>query len=352
METVVVRPEDYQELAVFMSAFPDVKARSVEAWIARFRSWWDLNPAYEPSFARGWALRHEGRVVGFFGSLPLKLQLLGAETTVFGATSWRVLPEGRGKSLGLKMKQLDEHKTSLHFSTTPREDLIPLLKRLGYRQIERGPGTDAQSQYIIDGGKFWRGRLHPALTGLAGIGLSIYQALRTSALRAASDVRELTRADASFDALWARTRSRFATTNIRTAAQLNWYCFAMQPADKRLLASYDGDRLLGYMVIRLKEDPDRRMMECVDVWLDPSADERGVLAGLVAKAVDSAREAGHERVLFPHFDARTARLYGELGLLQGPAWTKREYVKGPREVLDAITVDSSYFVKAQGDYGM
>jgi hypothetical protein len=352
MEMVVVGPADYQELAAFMSNFPDVKARTVEAWIGRFRAWWDLNPAYQASFARGWALRHDGRVVGFFGSLPLKLQVAGNEATVFGATSWRVLPEGRGKSLSLKMKQLEEHKDTLHFSTTPREDLIPLLKRLGYRQIARGAGTDAQSQYIIDGARFWRGRLHPVLTGVAGLALSVYQALRTSALRARADVRELTAADAAFDDLWARTKTRFATTNIRTAAMLNWYCFAMQPADKKLLGFYEGGRLLGYMVIRLKEDVDRRMMECVDLWLDPAADERRVLAGLVGKAVDTARQAGHERVLFPHFDERTAKLFGELGLLQGPAWTKREYVKGPKELLDGITVENSYFVRAQGDYGM
>jgi hypothetical protein len=126
----------------------------------------------------------------------------------------------------------------------------------------------------------------------------------------------------------------------------------MQPADKKLLGFYEGGRLLGYMVIRLKEDESRRMMECVDQWIDPSADERRVLAGLVAKAVETARRAGHERVLFPHFDERSATLFGELGLLQGPAWTKREYVKGPKELLDGITVENSYFVRAQGDYGM
>jgi len=82
------------------------------------------------------------------------------------------------------------------------------------------------------------------------------------------------------------------------------------------------------------------------------AGEARVLAGLVAEGAASARRGGFERVLFPHFDARTARLYGELGLLRGPAWAKREYVKGPRPLLDGLTPDRTYFVRAQGDYGL
>ena len=88
------------------------------------------------------------------------------------------------------------------------------------------------------------------------------------------------------------------------------------------------------MVLWTKKDPTRQFIECVDVWIDPAAEEALVLDGLVARAVEYTRESGSDRILFPHFDTATGVLYGRLGLLQGPSWKKREYVKGPKDVMD------------------
>jgi hypothetical protein len=353
----VVRPEHYGEIATFMAAFPGAKPRSVESWQSRLRTWWDANPAFDPSFPRGWALRDGGAIVGFFGSLPLAMQVAGRDATAFAATSWRVLPEYRGGAIGLKLRQLSAHKDALHFSTTPKEELVALLKMLKYRPIDRGEGTDGQSLLIFDFEKLLRTRLGDAFLGpsiakLVAPGLRAFQTMRTRRLAASADVRDLARADASFDDLWARTRARWANTNVRSAAVVDWYCFSLEPHDKKLFGYYDGDRLLGYMVLYLREEPGRRLVECLDVWVDSAAGEARVLGGLVAKAAAFARSAGYERVMFPHFNAGLATLYAGLGLLRGPAWKRREYVKGPTDVLDAITAANSYFVRAQGDYGL
>jgi hypothetical protein len=358
-DVTVLKPGEYEELASFMAGFPGVKARSAAAWLDRLRAWWDLNPAFDDAFPRGWLLRDQGRIAGFFGSLPLRMQLAGRDATVFAATSWRVLPEHRGKSLRLKLRQLQEHKQELHFSTTPRDDLVPLLQRLGYRQIDRGQEADSQSQFILDCEKFWRVRfgetsLGPGIAKLAAPALAAVQSVRTRGFKssAPAEVRDLSRADEAFDDLWQRTRRRWANTNVRTAEMINWYCFAVQPSNRKLLASYRNGTLLGFMVLLIKDEPGRKFAECVDVWIDPAAGEGAVLAGLVAKAVECARRESYERVLFPHFNSRTAGLYGGLGLLRGPAWKKREYVKGPPELMRTITRDNSYFVRAQGDYGL
>src|SRR5204862_2980909 len=105
--------------------------------------------------------------------------------------------------------------------------------------------------------------------------LDLFQAIRLRGLESSrrADVRELTRADETFDDLWQRTRTRWANTNVRTAQMVNWYCFAKQPAEKRLFAYLEGGELLGYMVLLVKGDAGRRLMECVDVWIDPGAGE-------------------------------------------------------------------------------
>jgi hypothetical protein len=359
VEVAVVRADDYEELASFMAAFPGVRACSIPGWRSRLRAWWDANPAFDESIPRGWLVRDNGKIGGFFGSLPLKIQVGGREMQAFAATSWRVLPAYRGKSMSLKLRQLDAHRQALHFSTTPKPERVPLLRRLGYQPIPRGPRTELQSHFILDFEKFLRGPAHSRL--FHGIGariaapvLAAVQAFRTRALTrfASADVRDLAHADASFDDLWQRTRTRYANTNIRTAELLNWYCFAIAPADKRLLGFYERDRLLGYLVLWMKKEPVRQFLECVDLWIDPAAGQARVLAGLVAKAVACARKERFERIIFPHFDTATASLYGSVGLLEGPVWKKREFLRAPRDVMEGITLENSYFVRAQGDYGL
>jgi hypothetical protein len=358
-EITLVRRDDYPALAAFMASFPGTIARSEPAWRNRLSAWWDANPAFDESLTRGWMLRDEGRISGFFGSIPLKVQLGGAETRAFTGTSWRVLPEQRGGSLGLKLKQLQAHPEHAHFSTTPLEELLPLLQRLGYQRLERGPDTDQQSQFVHAGDRFLEPKI-PAVPGralLATIGapaLAVVQAfrMRPASRFAHDDVRELPRADAAFDVLWERTRTRYPNTNVRTAAVVNWYCFAIQPAEKKLLAYYDRDALAGYMVLWMKDRSGRRFMECVDVWIDPAADEARVLGALVAKAAACARREAFERVLFPYFHPHLAALYRRLGLFSGPAQPRREFIKVPAHLREAVTPDTSYFVRAQGDYGL
>jgi hypothetical protein len=354
-DVAVVRPDDYEELASFMAGFPGVRPLDVAGWRSRLATWWDANPAFEESFPRGWLLRDNGTIGGFFGSIPLTVQLAGEEATAFSPTSWRVFPQYRGKSLSMKLLQLETHKEHLHFSTTPQKEMVPLLTRLGYRPIPRGETARHQSLLILDAEKFLRIRFRDGLLGktLTLVGAPVFaavQSIRTRRLKAEGEVRELSWADEAFDDLWQRTRSRFANTNVRTADMVNWYCFAMKPVRKKLLASYEGGTLLGYMILIIVEDPGRRFLECVDVWIDPAAGEERVLAGLVAKAKECAVHGAFERLLFPHFDPRTAALYGDLGLIRGPAWQRREYIKGPRDLMDTITLENSYFVRAQGDY--
>jgi hypothetical protein len=183
VEVALVRPDDYEELAHFMSAFPDVKPRSVDGWRSRLRAWWELNPAFDDSLPARLARPRRREDRRFFGSLPVKIQLGGEEATAFAATSWRVLPAYRGKSVGLKLRQLDTHKQNLHFSTTPKEERVPFLKRLGYQQIPRGSGTDVQSQFIVDFEKFLRGKFGAGV--LQGVGAKLGAPVLSSRRRCA-----------------------------------------------------------------------------------------------------------------------------------------------------------------------
>jgi hypothetical protein len=354
-----VSEADYAALSRFLAAFPDDESGSAKAWLNRMRSWWDLNPAYDDSFARGWMLRERGKIVGFLGSIPWKFQLGGRETTVFAGTTWRVLPEYRGMSIALKRRQMDEHEDVLHFSTTPRAEVERLLTRLGYEPMRRGQGDETHSVIVLDFEKWLRTRLKgrasaEVIAKRAARPLKAFQKLRMRRLGrcAHHKVRELHEADAAFDDLWQRTRTRYPTTNVRTSEAVNWYCFSAPESGKKLLGYFDGERLAGYMVLLPAERRGLRILECVDLWIEPGPRREVVLGALVEKGRRFAEKESFDLLHLPHFDRRTAAAYGRLGLLQRRGPRRPAFYMGPSELMHQLTPGNSYIVLAEGDYGL
>ncbi|MBA4147305.1 MAG: hypothetical protein H0X66_04255 [Verrucomicrobia bacterium] len=358
-EVSTVQSEDYAELATFLASFP-AETRSKERWLGRFRIWWDINPAFAGAPSRGWILRQQEKIVGFLGTIPMKIQLGGKETICFGGTTWRVLPDHRGMSMFLKRRQMQDQKDHLHVTTTPRPEVAKMLELLRYQRIDRGGGTNEQSVVVLNFEKFLRMKFDGRFAGAQiawGFALilqcfqSLFQCFTLGKSRRA-DVREISKADRAFDELWERTRSRYLNTNIRTSEMLNWYCFSAKEPAKTLLGYYEGDTLFGYMMLSSSGERAMQIMECVDLWIDPARDEVSTLRALVGKAVKYARRNSFDRLVFPHFNGQTAASYRKLHLLRRPAWGRREYMTGSSGFLENITVENSYFVTAQGDYGL
>lgn len=350
---------DYAALSAFLAGFPDDETKSTGAWLDRMRTWWDLNPAYGESVARGWLLREQDRIVGFLGSIPWKFQLQGNETTVFAGTTWRVLPEHRGMSFALKRRQMDEQRGALHFSTTPRPEVGRLLLRLGYAPMRGGQEREAYSAFIVNVEKLLRRKVDgsPAtrvIAQCAAPALKALQHLRSRPLKrcAHANVRELDRADAAFDDLWERTRTRYPSTHVRTADAINWYCFATPGLQKTLLGYFDGDRLVGYIVLQGTIRRALRIFECVDLWIEPGPGSDAILGALAEKARQCAEQASYDLVHLPHFDRAMAATYRRLGLLERSGPRRPGYYTGPAALMEQLSPGNSYLVLAEGDYGL
>lgn len=354
-----VSPTDYAALSAFLAGFPEDESGSADSWLRRMRTWWDLNPAFDDEFARGWMLREHDKIVGFLGAIPWKFQLGGQETTVFAGTTWRVLPEHRGMSIALKRRQMDEHEDALHFSTTPRTEVERLLKLLGYEPMRSGEGDESHSAIFLDFEKLLRTKLNGrasarALAAGAAPALDAFQRIRTRRLRrcAHEKVRELHHADEAFDDLWERTRNRYPSTHVRTAKAVNWYCFSSPDFEKKLFGYFDGDRLAGYIVFLSVERRGMRFFECVDLWIEPGPRREVILGAMVEKARRFAEAASFDRIHLPHFDRSIEVAYGRLGLLQMRSPRRPGYFLGPSELMRQMTPSNSYMVLAEGDYGL
>ena len=348
-----VTPSSFAELAGFLAGFPD-EDRSGAFWLERFHLWWEKNPAFDGRTDRGWVLRDNARLVGFFGCVPALFQLHGEPATVFSGTTWRVEEPHRGSSLALLGKLIAATRGSVLFATSPIPLVIRILKTLKFRDLPWYGSS--RSIYVADPVSALRPRLDRlpapgALAQLGAPGLRGLQAWRTREIdRGALRVESVERADASFDALWERRRSRFSNATVRSAEVLNWYCYGHSQIRKTLLACHDGGKLVGFAICRKDRVAVPSSLRCLDLWID--RDAGAALPALIAGMRDEARRLDCALVIVPHFSAKLARDLEGLGLFQSNVAGVARLFRAEPATMDRMLAESCYLTDLEGDYGL
>jgi hypothetical protein len=349
-EISIVGPQDYADLAMFLSSFPGLAAAR-GFWDSRFSLWWEANPAFGPAVERGWLLRDQGRVVGFLGNVPSLFQLDGEPVTAYNASTWMVLPEYRGRSLELLLRQLAAARQTVLFNGTPTEAVARLIPGLGFKTF---PWGDNRKSFLALNprrcledklGAGLGGRL---LSGLLAPVLHLLQRVRLRHLKESGQlqVRRVERADPEFDLLWEKTRRQFQQTNVRTSAVLRWQAFMDPFLDNRLLGCYEGGALLGYTLLKVRKRGDLAVLDCVDLWLDQSRPE--VAGALVAYACRYAALEKFDLISFPHFSRDWGLRLRRWGFLEAAA-SHKGFFKAAVDINARIEAGPSYFTALQGD---
>lgn len=102
-------------------------------WRERMRFWWDDNPAADAGQPWGWALRHNNRVVGFLGCVPVMYQFQGSPVPAVAASTWRVMEKHRGQSLRLFMPLFKLSREMPVLNTSPSPAVMQVLERSGFQ---------------------------------------------------------------------------------------------------------------------------------------------------------------------------------------------------------------------------
>jgi hypothetical protein len=352
--------QDYDELSCFLSRplWPWAIGRAM--WLSRFHLWWDDNPAFGDDATRGWLLKENNEIVGFYGIIPSRFQCLGKEMIAFSATSWYVLPAYRNQSLQLLYKIMNASRETILFSTTPSDNVIRVRNLLKFKLIPKGPNiqnaTSARSillnfekVFILKAGKNLFSRIAAKLLNPF---FNIYQAVRLWDLRKSDirNVKEVIKANSSFNRLWEKTKTMYLNTNVRTAEVLNWYCFGKKGFEKKLFGYFENDNLRGYIICREKERKSLRILECLDLWIDYDSDF--IISALVNYVWHFAEKNPIDLVIFPHFTDSLDRHLKNIGLMTTQLGPRRDYFKCQEEISNNVNESNSYFVGAQGDYGL
>jgi hypothetical protein len=356
-------PTEYDELAHYLSnSEDDVLPASV--WRERMDLWWENNPFFQAQDARGWIVRTKGdagTIVGFFGLIPMPFQLAGREIIAYAATTWRIDPAHRHNTLAAIAKLLRHTRQTLLFTSTTNPVLTKILSALKFVPLRQTDFEQRQPSVLplrLNG----LARFMPGAQRLSEIALKAPSALmsllprfgRARLARAGHglEVRNLDHTDAQFDGLWARTRSFSPTTNVRSAAYINWQCFASRVRAKKLIGCYRGDVLVGYAVIMSQPMKGGRLLgwQCVDLWTDPVVPD--ATDALVAAMIDRALKEEVDLLELPNHGSaiRTAAYRG--GFLPRKPRDLGEMVLGPPPAVAALAGPEAYLCSLQGDTGL
>lgn len=346
--------ETYEDLALYLSSFPDEK-RSPGEWKDRFLLWWEKNPAFSPEVERGWVLTAEGKIAGFIGNIPTFFQWHGKTVLACNATTWRVSPPYRKHSLPLFFKLLNASQHTVLFVTTPSPAVAEMLKVLKFAPVPRE--EDRYSVLVVNRANVIRSVLAQAsvpawaLSAISPLFRFFPAGGERSFVRADSfQVQRLTQADSSFDKLWELKRNAFAHTAVRTADVINWYCFAEKHYEKFLFGCFREGELKAYLILAEDFGGRCRALRCLDLWGD--LERAGVLQTMLKEVWEFARAGSFDLVYFPHYSISLGRAFGSLSFVSRRYRERSQYFKIDPERCESLEAKNSYLSDLHGDVGL
>lgn len=289
---------------------------------ALWRRLWKTNPAFEASprpLSLGWVLEDEGRMVGFFGNIPM-LYFMGHHAAIAAdAALWGVEQSHRKDSGRLAQAYFDQSGVDMLFVTTGIGPTGRIFERHGAQRLPQ-PGFGKVWYWVADGPGFAAAALRKrgagerlaALSGKLG-GPLLNAGIRIGGRRPKAPLLSiertpLDRIGPDFDRLWEQKLSetpRFMAC--RDARSIRWH---FETNDTFLLTHTSGAELLGYMAL-IRADSHAvglRRYKIADVLI--AEDDGDIFDSLLGAAFEATVEAGAhvlELIGLPEVFRRRAR---------------------------------------------
>jgi GNAT superfamily N-acetyltransferase len=280
------RPEDRAEVdALFRRVFG---AAPADASAARWDWQYRQNPhAPDPQI---WIARDEGRIVGQYATMPVRLWINGQEIEASWGMDVMVAPERQRKGLGeILFRTWDRHtgaSLGMGLSTGSHQ----LFRKLQWPDV--GPVPCLVKP--ISPRAFTRANWPSAANGLVSLAARPVVAMLRSRRVPNAGVRTVRDFDARFTELWDRVAPKFTFAVRRDAAYLQWKYVALPHIRYNIIALDRGETIGGYAVFRHVHESRGRVTALVDLLADP--DDRQAVAALLGAVENDARTAGSDKI--------------------------------------------------------
>ncbi len=126
--------KDYKSLSIFLKE-EDQKKRNLDFWKNRLLFWWDQNPFFSNNKLRGYILKSDKKIIGFFGLIIMKFKSHNSKKILetYTYTTWVVNKKFRAYSLNLLNRILDNKKITNHIDGTPTKAVERILNHFNFR---------------------------------------------------------------------------------------------------------------------------------------------------------------------------------------------------------------------------
>jgi GNAT superfamily N-acetyltransferase len=261
------------------------------------------NPATTAAGPEIWIAREDGRVLGQYASMPVRLWWGGREVRSSWGMDVFVAAEARGRGLGAKLFTAwsDHVEVALGLGLTPSS--YGLFKKLRYHDV----GPVPFFQKVLDSSAVARRRLGPVLGTAAAPLLRLGLAVRYPERARSADGVAVTPWAAftdEYDALWERARASYAMCVRRDRAYLDWKYARCPHRRYDVLEARREGRLDGFAVSRQEDHRGTRLGWVIDVFAD--GEDHAARDALLGAVLGSFRRAGVARAQAFSMDGRLA----------------------------------------------
>jgi GNAT superfamily N-acetyltransferase len=280
------RPEDRVEIdGLFRRVFGAARAdASAARWDWQYRQ----NPnATEPHI---WIARDDGRIVGQYATMPVRLRVNGEEIDASWGMDVMVAPERQRQGLGEVLFNTWDRHTGASLGMGLSISSHKLFRKLKWPDVGPVPclvKPISARAFRKDG---WPAPVNALLS------LMVRPLLAFSRSRDSIDagVRPIRDFDERFTDLWERVAPKFTFAVRRDAAYLQWKYIALPHIRYQIIAVDRGATIGGYAVFRHVDESRGRVTALVDLFADP--DDRDAVATLLSAVEHAARGAGSDKI--------------------------------------------------------
>jgi hypothetical protein len=269
---------------------------------------WIDNPALQiegTSVARGWVLEDAGRMVGFFGNIPLLYDYGGRPIVVAGASQWGVEKEYRGETPRLAEEYFTQKNAALLLVTTGIKPTGRIFARYGGFPVPQ-PGCDQVLLWVLNPREFleaglMKNGLNKSLASMiAFTSAPIARAAMVLSGHGPSgfgkniDQIRVDQIEDEFDGLWLRKRDEVdCLLASRTSESLRWHFGTKSMLQRtRLLVSRSYKGLAGYATIMREDAPNIGLKRLKIIDLFVAGNNKAVIDNLLAAAFEAAHADG------------------------------------------------------------
>lgn len=324
------REEDDEEL---FRLYRDVFGREMTEASRRRWAWQYRDNPHAGSVPDIWVARQDGRILGQYASMPVRLWWGGREVRASWGMDVFLREEARGEGVGALLFDTWSASVDVALGLGLTPSSYGLFRKLRYRDV----GPVPFYRKVLDPVAVLARRVGRAAAAVGGPVLgAVLRSLNPEAPGATAgvEVRPATRFGADYDRLWERARGSYAMCVRRDAAYLEWK-YARAPRTYARWEARRGEELVGFAVSRHEDYHGLPLGWIVDVFTDAS--DRSARSALVAAVLADFRRA---RVARAQAFSLNAGLGAELlrhGFSRGPSpmqFCVRSQVEGERAFTD------------------